>query len=125
MKKTVITVVSVLLGMILVYFIVTGMSRRTDVYIYDFEVKDGEMTVHTGVAGSVGYARSVSCRQSGKALDLTFYSAFGGINGSVGAKNQFTIELNDETEEIRIFRGGDKYETELIKTGAGWEKYKE
>ena len=52
--------------------------------------------------------------QGGK-LYLDCYSAFGGINGSWGAKNEYTIQLDDDTEMIAIYRSPNCYDPVLKK----------
>ena len=69
------------------YYIAPGFSRNGNAYIAEYSVsEDGrEMTIKVGVFSSIGYIRKVSVHQQhGGKLYLDFYSAFGGINGSVG-----------------------------------------
>ena len=90
------------------YFALTGMSVRTDAFIGEYAVlpSGNVMTFRAGVAGSMGYIRS--CRNVStdpRRVELKFYSAFGGLNSSLGAQSVYTIPLAPECTEIYIFRG--------------------
>lgn len=55
---------------------------------------------------------------------LTFYSTFGGLNSSFGAKNEFILELGENDSEIYFNRKDGGYELVLqknIETGE-WVK---
>lgn len=100
------------------YVIAPGFTKRGNVYIADYSVsEDGtEMTITVGVSTSIGYVRKVSeHQQQGGKLYLDCYSAFGGINGSWGAKNEYTIQLDDDTEMIAIYRSPNCYDPVLKK----------
>ena len=106
LRKLLITGIAIAL-VIALYFVFTGMSIRTDVFIGEFSVlpSGGVMTVRAGVAGSMGYIRA--CRNvSGdpQRVELQFYSAFGGLNSSLGARSVFLIPLDPECTEIYIRR---------------------
>jgi len=95
----------------------TGLMKRTDVFVGEYILSDdGEMmTVRAGVAGSMGYIRDVSVKQEGERLCLIFYSAFGGLNGNWGAKDEFTFCVDSEALEIAVYRGTGTYEVILEK----------
>lgn len=123
--KRLITVLSAVIGcLILMYLIIPGFMKRGDVYISDWRVsEDGtQMEIRAGVMSSAGYIRSLSSRQEADTLYLDWYGAFGGINGSIGAKNDYTVQLNGKTEKIAIYRGSGSYETVLVKEGNIWKK---
>lgn len=104
------------------YVIAPGFTKMGNVYIVDYSVsEDGtEMTITVGVATSIGYVRKVSEHpQQGGKLYLDCYSAFGGINGSWGAKNEFTIQIDDDTEMIALYRSANCYDPVLIKDESG------
>ena len=104
MKKPVriaIIALAVIIALMTMYLVVPGFTKMGNVFIVDFSVsEDGsEMTVTVGVSSSIGYVRKVSeHQQQGGKLYLDCYSAFGGINGSWGAKNEYTIQLDDDTD---------------------------
>ena len=55
-----------------------------------------------------------------------FYSAWGGFNSSLGAKNEFTLKLDAEDSEIYVYHGDGGYELALekiIETGE-WHRKK-
>ena len=121
MKKPVriaIIALAVIIALMTMYLVAPGFTKMGNVFIVDFSVsEDGsEMTVTVGVSSSIGYVRKVSeHQQQGGKLYLDCYSAFGGINGSWGAKNEYTIQLDDDTEMIAIYRSPNCYDPVLKK----------
>ena len=121
MKKPVriaIIALAVIIALMTMYLVAPGFTKMGNVFIVDFSVsEDGsEMTVTVGVSSSIGYVRKVSeHQQQGGKLYLDCYSAFGGINGSWGAKNEYTIQLDDDTEMIAIYRSPNCYDPVLQK----------
>ena len=97
----------------------------SQVYISDYEVsKDGtQMTIRVGVPTSIGYTRKISTTQKPDGtLCLDVYAAFGGINGSIGAKSEFIVPLKDETSVIAIYRSKDYYDPVIRKSENGeWQ----
>lgn len=127
MKKRIAILAGIVLAVLLTYFIVTGFEKNTSVFIADYTVsEDGtQMAITAWVASSVGYIRDVDVkREDGGMVKLTFYSAFGGINGSIGAKNTFTIPLDEYASTISIYRGADGYEDILVKDSDGMWMWK-
>ena len=119
---SVITALVVLLG---TCFIGSGFTKRTDVVLGDYSVsEDGtEITLYVGIPTSMGYIRGFEHEGGGglKPYYLTFYSTFGGLNSSFGAKHEFTLELCEYDSEIWFNRPGGGYELVLQKdpeTGA-------
>lgn len=47
-------------------------------------------------------------------MKLKFYSAFGGVNGSIGAKSEFDLPLSPECKEIYVLLDAD-YELSIKK----------
>lgn len=76
-------------------------GERTDVYIQDFTVEDNVMSVSTGVGSSMGYVRTCRTETRGDGLYLTFCSTFG-PNCSLGAKNEFELELPEGCTKIYV-----------------------
>ena len=115
--------VIVLLG---AYFIGTGFRKCPTAYISDYAVSaDGtEMTLKLFSSGSVGYIRKISVHQLvGGKLYLDCWYAFGGLNGFLGAKDEFTVPLATDTEMLAFFRNPDCYEEVLRKDSAGdWQR---
>lgn len=121
--KCLIGVCAVIVIVAAVYLVGTGLMKRTDVFIGGYTLSDdGEtMTIKAGPAGSMGYIRDVSVKQDGERLCLTFYSAFGGLNGNWGARSEFTFPVDIDVTEIAVYRGAGRYEVILKKapeTGA-------
>lgn len=106
MKKKIIYIVIFIILVALVWIIGSGFIKRTDVYLADYSVsKDGsEITLQVGIAGSMGYIRDfLNDTNKTEIMEMQFYSAFGGFNSSIGAKNEFVILLNPECREIYFY----------------------
>lgn len=115
---------TVLLVLLAAWFVGSGFHEQTTVALMDYTVsEDGtEMTLHTAVMSSMGYVRGF-CDSGGGVRPhyLTFYGAFGGLNGAWGAQDVFRLELDEEDTEIYFNRAGGGYELVLQKdpeTGA-------
>jgi len=96
--------------------------KNASVFVNDYFVSaDGkEITINVGVSSSMGYIRDINVHQQhGGKLYLDCYSAFGGLNGSIGAKDIFTFELNDDTTIIAVYRNSNTYEEVLVKAEEG------
>lgn len=110
------------------YFIGSGFLRNGSVYMDGYSVSgDGrEITLDIGVAASRGYIRKMEIsQQMGGKLYIDCYSAFGGINGRIGAKSSFTLPLDADTEIIGIYRNANCYEEILHKDEDGtWRRTK-
>lgn len=122
MKKAMkITFVAVLVFIIILlasYFIGTGLCVRSDVGLNDYSVsEDGcEITLRTSIWSSMGHTRGYKDNGGGvKPHYLTFYSTFGGLNSSYGAKNEHVLPLGKDDSEIYFNRPGGGYELVLIK----------
>lgn len=72
----------------------------------------------------MGYIRDVRIhQQEGGKLYLDCYAAFGGLNGSIGARDTFTFALDDDTSIIAIYRNPGCYEEVLTKVEDGsWQR---
>ena len=120
LKKKIIAAIAVLLVLASFYLAGTGFQKRTDVFLAEYSVsEDGaEMTFTTGIASSMGYIRGFKDNGGGvKPHYLTFYSTFGGLNSSFGAKQDFKLELDPEDTEIYFARPDQGYELVLVKDG--------
>lgn len=126
-KLLVIGIVAVIVVLTVSFLVGTGFSKRTDVILTDYSVsEDGtEITLKTSVGSSMGYIRGVKDDGGGvKPHYLTFYSTFGGPNSSLGAKNEFVLEVNEDDSEIYFNRADGGYELVLqknVETGM-WEE---
>ena len=128
MKKP-LTIIAVIILLILgAYYIGLGFLPRTDVVVADFEVseQEDEMTIYTYILSSAGYSRTVkNVSDDPEKMKLKFYSAFGGVNGSIGAKSEFDLPLSPECKEIYVLLYDD-YRLTLAKnpTTGEWERIK-
>ena len=117
--KTIATVVlAAILLVALIFCIGTGFMKRTDVVLLDYSVsEDGtQLTLRTCIVSSMGYTRGFTNEGGGiKPHYLIFYSTFGGLNSSFGAKNEFVLELGADDTEIYFNRPGGGYELVLQK----------
>lgn len=122
-KKKVISIIIVLGVLILSFLVGTGFIKRTDVALGEYSVsEDGKMlTFNAGVTSSMGYTRGFKDNGGGvKPHYLTFYSTFGGLNCSLGAKSKFVLDLDENDTEIYFGRADGGYELVLqkdVKTG--------
>ena len=128
MKKAINIIVCIVLVLGALYIIGSGFTKVVSAFIQDYAVSDDgkSMTVTVGVGSSVGYIRKVSIHQKeGGKLYLDCISAFGGINGSLGAKNEFVIPLEKDTYMIGLYRDNNAYEAVLEKDASGeWNRVK-
>ena len=126
LSRTILIALAVIVVLSAAYLVAPGFAKMGNVYITDFRVsEDGsEMTITVGVSTSIGYVRKVSVHQQhGGKLYLDCYSAFGGINGSWGAKNEYTIQLDEDTEMIALYRSPNCYDPVLEKGANGeWQR---
>ena len=108
------------------YFVGSGFLIREDVFLADYIVppEKNEMTIAVGVESSAGYIRTVkNVSEDPAVIQLKFYSAFGGVNGSMGEKHRFVIEVSAECREICFFHHG-KFERMLFldETTGEWKR---
>ncbi|MFI3213984.1 MAG: hypothetical protein R3Y24_11670, partial [Eubacteriales bacterium] len=71
----------------------------------------------------MGCVRDISVKTEDKSKVITFYPCFGGLNSSLGAKNEFEIDVPSNCEKIYFFSGDDNYNLVLVKDERGiWSK---
>lgn len=125
MKKTVIIIISALVLAAVAFVIITGFTVQTSAYIgEDYEVsQDGsEITFKVGIGSSMGFVRGYKDEVKDNAHYLKFYSAWGGFNSSLGAKNTYTLKLDPDDTEIYVYHGESGYALALQKDAAGrWQ----
>ncbi|MGN0358904.1 MAG: hypothetical protein ACI4E0_14030 [Blautia sp.] len=128
MKKKVSIIVLVVVCIIIFYIIASGFSIQTGAYITDdFVVSESgsEITFKVGVGSSMGYVRGYKDEGGGvKPHYLKFYSAWGGFNSSIGAKNEYVLKLEPEDTEIYVYHGDDGYVLTLQKDVTSGEWYR-
>ena len=127
MKKIIIIILLVAVALMFFYLIGTGFMQRYDVALGEYFVsEDGtELTFRAGAVSSMGYIRNYKDEGGGvKPHYIKFYSAFGGFNGSWGAKSEFVLPLGKDDTQIYFSRPDGGYELVLQKseeTGL-WER---
>ena len=117
-KKIVIVTIIVIGVLVLSFFIGAGFRRRTDVVLTEYFVsEDGKkLNFNVGVMSSMGYIRGFKDGGGGvKPHYLTFFSTFGGLNSSFGAKSEFELDLDENDAEIYFCRADGGYELVLQK----------
>lgn len=128
MARKAVIVLSIILCAAAAWIAVSGFSVNTGVFITDdFTVSDdgGELTFRVSVGSSMGYVRDYKDEGSGvKPHYLKFYSAWGGLNSRIGAKDEFTLKLSPQDTEIYIYRGDEGYVLALRKDMASGEWYR-
>lgn len=115
MKKVIIGIVIVILTVFVILFLSTG-GARTDVVLRNYKVsEDGKtMTITVDVLSSAGYIRDMKQTSGSMNYYLTFYSTFG-INSRLGAKDTFTLDIDQNVDEIYFFKGNKGYNKVLEK----------
>lgn len=106
-----------------VLFLGSGFVKRTDVVLGGYMLaEDGaSITLQAGPAGSMGYIRESVTEQDGDALYVSFYTAFGGLNSSIGAKDTFTLPVDPACRVICFDRGDGEYAPVLQRDAATGE----
>ena len=127
MKKIITIILLVAVTLTAIYLIGTGYITNGGVYLGEYKVsEDGtEITFNAGVTSSMGFIREYKDEGGGvKPHYLKFYSAFGGLNGSWGAKKEFVLPLDADDTEIYFYRGNGGYELVLQKNEESglWER---
>ena len=118
MKKRAITVITVIVVLVVTFFIGTGFRKRTDVVLVDYSVSEEGAAINLGVrvSSSMGYIRGFKNNGGGvKPHYLTFYSTFGGLNSSFGVVDSLVAELEVDDTEIYFNRPKGGYELVLVK----------
>lgn len=115
-KKNIILIISIVIIVLISLFILTTGRARTDVYLKDYEISSDRktMTLNVGVTNSSGYVRKMRRTSGSMNYYYTFYSTFG-INSRIGAKDTFTIELDENVDEIYFYTGDGGYKLVLQK----------
>lgn len=123
--KLLVGIVVIIVLVFLAYFVGSGFNKNASVYVNDYTISDDgtHMAVDIGIASSVGYVRKADAHQQDDGrLCVSFFSAFGGINGRIGAKRRFVLPLEENTTTIAVYRGSDQYEDVLFKDADGvWQ----
>ena len=117
MLKSLKNILIIILLLIVAYYIGLGLLPRSDVWISHFQVSEQQdtITIYTTDSSSAGYTRTVkNVSNDPKMMKLKFYSAFGGVNGSIGAKSEFDLPLSPECKEIYVLLDAD-YELSIKK----------
>lgn len=117
-KRIVLIALSIIVLLIASFLIGTGFNKRTDVVLANYSVsEDGTtLTFTAAIPTSMGYIRGFKDEGSGvKPHYLTFYSTFGGLNSSFGAKHEFELALDENDTEIYFNRPDGGYALVLQK----------
>ena len=121
-----VSIIAVLILSVVSFLIGTGFDERTDVILAKYSVsEDGtKLNFTVAIPVSMGYVRGFEDNGGGvKPHYLTFYSTFGGLNSSFGAKHDFELELGENDTEIYFNRPNGGYALVLqknVETGE-WE----
>lgn len=125
-KHIVLFFIIIIAVLILSFFVGTGFVKRTDVDLTDYSIsEDGtKLIFKADIPSSMGYIRGFEDKGGGvKPHYLVFYSTFGGVNSSFGAKYEFELDLSEDDMEIYFNRPDGEYKLMLKKnTETGeWE----
>lgn len=129
MKKLITILSAVLLCAAFVWFIGSGFTVNSSVYITDdFTVSPAgdAITFTVGTTSSMGFVRAYKDEGGGSQPHyLKFYAAWGGFNSALGAKSTYTLPLAPTDNAIYIYRGSAGYTPALQKTDDGqWHTVK-
>ncbi len=121
-KRMILGILLLITAVLLCWVLLTGCFTRQDVFLWDYSViyRDaGDLiTIQTGVSSSMGYTRDYKDHSNDPAcMKLTFYSAFGGLNGKLGAENVFLLTPAPACTEIYFAHVGG-YQLQLRKDPA-------
>lgn len=103
--KKLFTLTAAILAIVLLWFCLTGLVIRKDVFITEYSVlpSGNAMVIGVGIAGSMGYIRDYrDVSQDPAAMELQFYSAFGGLNSHLGSNNTFLLPLDETCTRIYV-----------------------
>lgn len=117
MKKLLSIIIILILIVVGTLFVLSGFQTRTDVYLQDYSVSedDSVITIKTSLFGSMGYIRDIKTEKVNDEIYCSFYCAFGGLNSSIGAKNNFEIKLDESSTKIYFYRSGNTADLVLEK----------
>lgn len=128
MKRKVIIIILAVLCILFFEIVASGFTINTNAYITDDFVvsEDGSKIIFkVGVGSSMGYVRGYKDEGGGvKPHYLKFYSAWGGINSSIGANDEYVLELQPEDTGIYVYHGDGGYELTLNKDAASGKWYR-
>ncbi|MEG2451763.1 MAG: hypothetical protein RSA77_02575 [Clostridium sp.] len=128
-KKRAIVIVPIwVIAIIIAWFIGTGFTKRTDVWLVQHNVsEDGSsISLKVAVASSMGYIRDCDIKQVDDKKYIAFYSCFGGFNSNIGAKTEFIVDIEPACKEIYFYGGDEGYNLVFQKntTTNEWETVK-
>lgn len=105
------------------YYIGTGFLSRSNIALTDYSVSEDD-TIHlkVSVTTSMGYTRGFRAEENGRECNLTFYSTFGGLNSSLGAKSEFDLTVSPDCETICFFIGNGSCQQVLVKENGQWQR---
>jgi len=91
-------------ALVCAWLLISGSFARTDVFMADYTYMESNViTLRVGLAGSMGYVRSWrNVSDDPAVMQLQFYSAYGGFNSKLGARNVFLLQPAEECTEICI-----------------------
>lgn len=118
-KNIILMLIIVLVIIISALFLLTGKAR-SDVYLKDFQLSNNgtKMTLNVGVYSSSGYVRKMKRTSGSMDYYFTFYSTFG-LNSSIGSKNKFIIDIDNNVSSIYFYAGDNGYRKVLEKSNSG------
>lgn len=123
--KRLLIAAAALLVLIGVWLLLTSSARRTDVFLGEYAaLPSGDvLTIHVGVAGSMGYIRSCSdVSEEPDEVILRFYSAFGGLNSALGAQDVFLVSVKDADAVYFDSTDGPRLVLQRNNVTGAWER---
>lgn len=118
--KAIIIVAVVLVVLIGAYMIGTGFRRAGGIAVMDYQVNDKTMTMKIANCNSIGYVRTLKPERQGSIIVLNPYYAFGGVNGSIGAKDVYDIDVSGADEIYMMGADGNDKRLVFEKVDGEW-----
>lgn len=111
---TILIVVALIFYLYATYWISTGISTHKNVGILDYTVSEDGTKINLKITAldSIGYIRDMSPIETDSVQYIDFYYTFGGLNSTLGAKDEFTIEVGENCQAL-LFEREDGYELVL------------
>lgn len=121
--KIIIIIAVILVVLIGAYMIGSGFKRASNIYVIDYKVSGETMTIRVVSGNTVGgFVRTLKPVKNGSDVTLNPYSAFGGINGKIGAKDDFDIDVSGADKIYMSDASGKNSKLVLEKVDGEWIK---
>ena len=109
----------IVLALAIAYFFGTGFQKNTQMNVSDFSLaEDGKaVVIEVRSSSSMGFVRTAKINRGSddRSVYVSFYSAFGGFNSSIGAKDSFKIPIKEQDTRVFFTRTNNQHDLVLEK----------